>query len=624
MGETHIFGCHGKMLRIDLTNQTHQTERISTDDLRLFLGGRGLGAAMLLRELPTGVDPLSQDNVLIFSTGPLVGSSVPSSDRYVLHTKSPLTGLYLFSISGGKFGRHLKKTGFDVVIIKGKSSRPVYLLIGDEGKVEFKSADHLWGQDTEKTQTAIQSEVGLNVGITCIGPAGEKEVPYACIINERRALGRGGAGAVMGSKNLKALAVRGEKRAPLFDSSLLKSAVKKAVQELKENPVTEAMKAYGSANMLKTLLDNGVLPERNWEATALGEAESISGERLRNQFLVKDLGCSNGCTVKCSKIFSVKEGQWAGTMSEGPEYETLYAFGSCCGVYDLPAIIRADSMCDLLGLDTISTGVSIGFAMECLEKGIISAEEHGAGDLAFGNAKSMIGLVEDIAFERHFGAVVAQGTKRMAARFGKGSEKFAMHTKGMELGGYDPRGLKGMSLVFACGPRGGCHHAGGFTVVPEIMNPNIDRFVEKGRAQLVADTRNRRASLCDSGLICAFVSIGLSNETVLRLLKGSTGLDYQLNDLFTIGDRISQLERAFNCREGLTREDDVVPERLLEEAISRGPSQGNKINDIESMKNEFYTICGWDLKTGIPLAERLEALEIGWVADCISAGKRMS
>jgi aldehyde:ferredoxin oxidoreductase len=619
MQQEDIFGYHGKLLRIDLTKQTHQTETISPNDRRLFLGGRGLGAAMLLRELPAKVDPLSPDNIIIFSTGPLVGSPVPGTNRYVLQTKSPQTGLYSFSVSGGRFGRVLKRTGFDQVLITGKSPQPTYLLIDDEGRVEFKAADHLWGQDTEKTQETIRSEVSPDTGISCIGPAGENMVPYACLINERRALGRGGAGAVMGSKNLKAVAVRGRQKTPLAEADRLKETIKKGIVELGQNPMTsKVLKLCGSASMLRTLMDNGVLPEKNWSDTALEEAESITAERMREHFLVKDGACSSGCPVKCAKMFRVKDGDWKGALSEGPDYETVYAFGSCCGVYDLPAIIQADEMCDMLGLDTISAGVSIAFAMECLQKGIIEADEYGAGDLAFGNAKAVIGLIEDIAFRRSFGDVVALGTKAMAALFGQGSYRFAMHAKGMELGGYDPRGLKGMSLVYACGPRGGCHHAGGYTVIPEIMNPNIDRFAEKGKAGLAAATRNRRASLCDSGLICAFIAIGLSDETVVDLLSRTTGLNYTADDLFTIGDRISQLERAFNYREGLTREDDTLPERLLTETISRGPSQGHKINDFEGMKDEFYQICGWDQETGAPLIERLAALDIAWVKDYIA------
>ena len=620
MERKNIFGWMGKLLKINLTNQTYHTENIPINDLQLFLGGRGLGAAMLLRELPAKTDPLSPDNILIFSTGPLVGSSVPGSDRYVLHTKSPLTGLYLFSVSGGRFGRKMKGTGFDAIIIKGKSKRPVYLLIKSDERVEFKAADHLWGQNTEKTQIAIRAEVNTDVGITCIGPAGENKVPYACLINEKRALGRGGAGAVMGSKNLKAMVVLGKKQPFLFEPHLFEVTLKRAMGELRKNPLTsKVLKLYGSANMLRALKDNRVLPGKNWAKPALDEAEDITAENLRAHFLLKDVACSSGCPVRCSKIYQVKDGEWAGALSEGPEYESLYALGSCCGIYDLASIIKADSMCDLLGLDTVSTGVSIAFVMECQEKGIIDTKKYGMGNLSFGNAKATINLIEDIAHNRGFGTIVAQGTRIMARQFGKGSEKFAMHAKGMELGGYDPRGLKGMSLVFGCGPRGGCHHAGGYTVFPEILDPNIDRFSEIGKAPLVADTRNRRASICDSGLICAFVYAGLSDKTVIELLKEATGFDYQLEDLFIIGDRISQVERAFNCREGLMREDDTLPKRLLNEPIAAEFKKEHKIDHFEDMKDEFYQFCHWDLKTGRPLAEHLESLNIAWVKDFINS-----
>lgn len=619
MAEKPILGYHGRLLRIDLTRQTHTSESISPDDFRLYMGGRGLGAAMLLRELPAGVEPLSEENLLIFSTGPLVGTPVPGSDRYSLHTKSPQTGLYCFSISGGRFGSLMKKTGYDVVIISGKCSGPTYLLIDDKGSVEFKNAEHLWGKDTELTQETIHSEINPNVGVTCIGPAGENMVPFACLLNERRALGRGGAGAVMGFKNLKAIVVRGNKKAPLADSKKLKAAIRTGMANIRSTPLlSEVFRMYGSASTLSKLKDNGVLPDRNWSDVAIEEAEAITAERMRKHFLIEDIACSTGCPVKCSKMFGVKDGDWEGALSEGPDYETVYSFGSCCGVYDLAPIIHADSICDMLGMDTISAGVSIAFAMECLEKGIIDADEYNIKELAFGNPKAMIGLLEDIAFKRNFGAVVGMGTKRMAEKFGKGSEKFAMHAKGMELGGYDARGLKGMSLVYGCGPRGGCHHSGGYTVIPEIMNPKIDRFAEKGKAPLAANTRNRRASVCDSGLICAFVAIGLTDETVVDMLKGACGFDYKPEELMVIGDRISQLERAFNFREGLTRDDDALPQRLLEEIIKKGPSQGHKIDDFESMKDEFYQVCGWDQKTGAPLPERLKALNIEWVKDYIT------
>ncbi|MBW2058031.1 MAG: aldehyde ferredoxin oxidoreductase family protein [Deltaproteobacteria bacterium] len=614
MKENPIYGYHGNLLRIDLSRKTSESELLDPEDLRLFLGGRGLGAALLLRETSGGMDPLSEENPLIFSTGPLVGTGVPGSNRFVLHTKSPQTGLYLFCVAGGHFGRKLKKTGFDVILIQGRSEKPVYLFI-DEDRVRFREAGHLWGVDTERTQEFIRRELRkADPGIACIGPAGENRVPYACIITERRALGRGGAGAVMGSKNLKALVVEGRKRTPVADQRRLKDSFRRAMEELGTNPMTsQVLKRYGSASTLATLMGVGVLPGRNWSGAALEEAEAITAEELRDRFLVMDTDCSSGCPIRCSKIFMVREGRWAGALSEGPDYETLYALGSCCGIYDLATIIQADSLCDRWGLDTISTGVSIAFAMECIERGILDPQRYRTGELRFGNSESVVELIRDIAMRRGFGDVVARGTRRMAEILGQGSERFAMHAKGMELGGYDPRGLKGMGLVYACGPRGGCHHSGGFTVFPEIRSPGIDRFAERGKAPLVAGTRNRRASLCDSGLVCAFVAVGLSDATATGLLRAVTGVGYEPGDLFTIGDRISCTERAFNFREGLRREDDVLPGRLTEDVVSRGPSHGHRIDDLEAMKDEFYGFCGWDLKTGAPTGRKLKELGIGWV-----------
>lgn len=612
MGEP-IYGYHGRLLRVDLRDQSFKEEFLSSEDLRLFWGGRGLGGALLLRELSPKIDPLSTENPLIFSTGPFCSTSIPGSSRILLHTKSPLTNLYLFSISGGNLGANFKDTGYDVIIIQGRSKTPIYLLI-DGDKVHFKEASHLWGLDTERTQELIRSENhDLELGITCIGPAGERGVLYSCLINERRALGRGGAGAVMGSKNLKALAVRGKAKPSIFNPDLFTDRVKEVYRELKENPLTsKVLPAFGSVATLALLKESGTLPENNWQSISGEEASQLLGEKLRAEFLVKDLSCSPGCPVRCAKYYLVKRGPYAGSFSEGPDYETVYSFGSCCGIYNYGAIIQADALCDRLGLDTISTGVSISFAMECAEKGIIPFEPEKGLKLQFGNEETVLKLIHSIVYKDGFGEILAQGTMRMAEQFGMGSEKFAMHTKGMELGGYDPRGLKAMSLVYACGPRGGCHHAGGYPVYIELKG-DVDRFEESGKAKIVARTRNRRAAICDSASLCAFVAIGLNDETLASLISSVTGFKVEPKDIYTVGDRISCIERFFNVREGLRREDDQLPKRLTQEPISIGPSKGGLVKDLERMKNEFYETCGWDLKTGIPTHERLEELGISWI-----------
>lgn len=610
-------GYHGKLLRIDLTSHSFGKEVISMKDLRLFWGGRGLGGVLLLRELPPQTDPFSSENLLIFSTGPFCSTGIPGSSRFLLHTKSPLTRLYLFSVSGGDFGSNFKSTGYDAMIIKGISKEPVYLLI-EEGKVSFKDASHLWGLDTEKTQEVIQSELhDLGLGITCIGPAGEKGVLYACLINERRALGRGGAGAVMGHKNLKAIAVRGKAQAPIFDGNLYSQTLKLVFKELQENVMTsKVIPTFGSIATLALLKESGTLPANNWQTVSGEEALSLLGEKLRTEFLLKDVVCAPGCPVRCSKLYLVKEGPYAGSMSEGPDFETVYSFGSCCGIYDYGTIIHADAMCDRLGLDTISAGVSIAFVIECAQRGILSSELKKGWKLEFGNSETLIKLLFSIAHREGLGDIVAQGTRRMAEQFGKGSEAFAMHTKSMELGGYDPRGIKGMSLVYACGPRGGCHHAGGYPVYLELKG-EMDRFAEGGKASVVAGTRNRRASICDSASLCAFVAIGLKDETLATLFSSITGFPVDSKEIYNVGDGISCLERAFNVREGLRRKDDRLPERLTNEPIPTGPSQGQLISDLEKMKDEFYEVCGWNLRTGIPTRERVEKLGIPWVLDGI-------
>jgi aldehyde:ferredoxin oxidoreductase len=610
------YGYHGKLLRIDLTNQSFEQEFISTEDLKLFWGGRGLGAAYLFRELSPKTDPLSPENPLIFSTGPFCSTGVPGSNRFLLHTKSPLTQGYLFSISGGNLGAVFKSTGYDAVIIRGKSKDPVYLSI-DGDNISFKEASHLWGLNTENTQELIRSEVrDPKLAITCIGPAGENGVLYSCLINERRALGRGGAGAVMGSKNLKAIVFRGDTSTPIFDSVAYSHALKTAFKELRENPMTsKVIPTFGSVGTLALLKESGTLPANNWQTASGEEATSLLGDKLRGEFLVKDCACAPGCPVHCSKLYLVRKGPYAGSMSEGPDYETVYSFGSCCGIYDYGVIIHADLMCDQLGLDTISAGVSIAFAMECAEKGIIPSEPEKGLNLRFGDGETVIKLLHRIAHRDGFGDVLAQGTMRMAEKFGKGAKAFAMHTKGMELGGYDPRGMKGMSLVYACGPRGGCHHAGGYPVYLELKG-EVDRFAEVGKAALVAGTRNRRAAICDSASLCAFVAVGLKDDTLASLFSSITGFPVEGKDLYTVGDRISCLERVINVREGIRREDDQLPERLTQEPIKTGPSQGQRIHDFEKMKDEFYQVCGWNLKTGIPTRERIEKLGIPWVLEC--------
>ncbi len=615
MGEFPVGGFWGKALFVDVGTGEQRVEDLDAAAARDFVGGRGLAARYLFDMLPAGADPLSPENPLIFTSGPLSGTTAPGSARAALATKSPQTGLYLFCITGGDLGPAIKRSGFDLIALTGCSDKPVYVEIAG-GKAKLRPAGHLWGLDTLSTQEYIREELPRGeVAITCIGPGGENLVPYACLLNERRALGRGGAGAVMGSKKVKAMVVRaGAEIAPVFDPDGFKAAVKKIVKELREHPFTSGpLKLHGSVSTVAVTLNSGIMPADNWRRSArVEDGSGLLGGTLREHFLVKDAPCGDPCPSRCSKVTVVRDGPYAGASTEGPEYETVYALGSSCGVYDLGAVIAADQLCDRYGIDTISVGVTISFAMECFERGLLTLEDTGGIDLRFGNADAMIQLVKDAAFRRGFGAQIALGSKAMAERIGQGSEAFAMHAKGMEVGGYDPRGAKGMALVYGCGNRGGCHHAGGYTVTAELTNPDIDRFADTGKAPITLGSRNRRAAAADSAGTCAFLTIGMQDATLAELIGAATGREIAPAEMYLAGERINALERVINVREGLRAADDTVPGRLMTETVPDGPIAGHVV-DFPLMRSELYAASGYDPVTSMPTRETLARLNLEWV-----------
>jgi len=597
------------VLRVDLNTQKYKQEIIPEEDIRMFLGGRVLGDMLLYKELVAGIDPLSLENKLIFSTGPLTGTSAPGTPRYIVHTKSPLTGLYLNGLAGGYFGPELRRTGYDILIIEGKSNLPVYLVITDE-KVEFREAGSIWGMNTRDVQNFIKDELNDGrVRISCIGPAGENLIPYAAIVSERRGVSRGGAGAVMGSKKLKAIAVKGTKEVVVADPRAFRSAIKHALYEIDNNyERSKLYPLYGSMAAMPALHDAGMTPWRNWQDASVPGGESIFPHTWREKYVKRDVRCAPPCNLKCGKLSLATEGPHAGVLSEGIEYETEYALGACCNIKDQSAIIEADALCDDYGLDTISMGVSLAFAMECYEKGIITDKETEGQEIRFGKADLLSKLIPDTVYRRGFGEILALGTRRMAERFGQGSEAFAMHAKGMELGGYDPRGAKSVALVFACGPRGGCHKAGGSgngQSLKELATGDA-RFSIEGKAALTKTTRENRV-LADSAILCIFPQMVMKEETVAELLNAATGLNWSTDDLYSICERGSNIERAFNIREGLSRSWDTLPSRLLTESVKSGPNQGSVV-ELDSLLDDFYELCGWDVKTGIPTPEKLNKL----------------
>ncbi len=439
-------------------------------------------------------------------------------------------------------------------------------------------------------------------------------VPYAGIVNEERIAARGGAGAVMGSKNLKAVVVSGRKqRAELAEPSVFKEAMKQAKIGIANNPMlSQRFPAYGTMGAIAQRNSVGGLVIRNFQEGSDERFEAISGQSMEKKgLIVKSSYCAAPCTAKCAKEVALKEGPYAPLHTRGPEYETLYALGTCCGITDVEAIINGEFLCNSLGLDSMSTGVSIAFAMECYERGIITKKETGGLDLRFGNASVLDPLIKDIAYRRGFGETVALGTKKMAALFGQGSEQFAIHAKGMEIGGYDPRVAKGMALVYACGPRGGCHHAGGFTAQDPMQGQEIDTQTE---AALVKASRERRV-FCDSAIFCTFLAVGVKDEVLAALLRGVTGLNRNVKDLYTIGDRGSTIERAFNVREGLRRSWDTLPGRLLKEDLPGAKGRKGQGVQLEPLLDAFYNVCGWNGETGIPTREKLESLGLDEIAE---------
>lgn len=607
---TYLYGGYqGKILRINLSGSYSSIEETPADLARDFIGGRALGAAMLYQELAAGTDPLGEDNKLIFLTGPLVGTNAPSSARFSINTKSPQTGIYLFSICSGMFGPAIKRAGFDGLIIEGKSPLPVYLLITDKG-LTFADAGDLWGLTTDKTEEILKSRHrGQDrCYVASIGPAGENLARVACILSEGRAAGRGGAGAVMGSKHLKAIVVTGNGKVPLSDPRAFKEAVKEARDKVDAAPfLKEGMHKYGSAISIGVTSLHGVLPTRNWQTGVFPKVDALRPQTAREKFLVRDSACPQ-CPVGCAKIMAVKDGPFAGAITDGPEYETVYAFGSALESDSMESIIYADMLCDQLGMDTISCGATLAWAMECRQRGILSRQDCDGLELYFGNAGVIPEVLRKMALREGIGDLLADGTREAARRLGHGSEKFAMHTKGMELGGYDPRGIKGQALVVACGPRGGCHHAGGYVIALELASGKYDPLAAAGKGEMVKNAREFRV-IMDSAMYCAFLGVGFGLDVAARLLQTATGIDFTAQELFLIAERTSVMERLFNVREGLRRKDDTLPDRLLNEPLPEGPAAGQKLEgEFETMVTEFYHACGWDQDAGIPTEATIERL----------------
>jgi aldehyde:ferredoxin oxidoreductase len=616
-------GYTGKILRIDLSAQTATTEDLPKEIAVDFIGGAGFGIKYLFEEVPATADPLGPENKLIFASGPLTGTNVPCASRMAVTAKSPLTGAVGMALSGGHFPAELKFAGYDALIVEGKSEAPILLVIKD-GDVKFKPAKKIWGMKTLDAQQIIKNDLkDQNYRVACIGPAGENLLKIASIINEWRAVGRKGLGAVMGSKNLKAIAIRGTGKVAVADKEKLKAARGNFTKAMKESEVLyPAFSKMGTPMVVDHTCTMGIFPTKNYSATGQYDPMDKIGVEVQ---MTRNVGSEHcyGCPVGCSQLKLAKEKPYAGILTEGPEFETMYSFGGVTGVENIDAIIAADRLADELGFDTISSGVTVAFAMELYEKGILTKADTGGLELNFGNHEAMVALLNQMAYREGFGAVLADGSKEAARKIGKGSEKYAMQVKGLELPAYDVRGAKAHGLNYATAFTGADHCRGyAFQEIFGIPIPKeVDRFSVEGKGALTMWNQDLRTATTDAPTMCGFLMDmavpAIAAQNTASLMEAVTGLAFTPEQVQIVGERINNLARVFNTRAGLTRSDDTLPERLLTEPIPGGASKGHFISreELNQMLDEYYTARGWDIETGAPSKEKLLSLGLDSAVD---------
>ncbi len=610
----------GKILRVNLTMGEVATESVPEQIAEDFVGGRGYGIKYLYDELPPNVDPLGADNKLILLTGPLAGTSAQAVSRWMVVTKSPLTGAFARSVGGADFGAWLKFAGYEMVIIDGKSDRPVYIHITGEG-CQIKDAAGLWGKETKETQEWLKQQHGNNTRVTCIGPAGERLVKYAAIVSDRRTAGRCGTGTVMGSKNLKAVAVTAQRILHLHDKEAYDRLVKEQVGIIRESKGFENHKEWGTTNTQNVTNSIGIYPVMNFRYGQQVDYDKISGGEYR-RFRTGEFGCYS-CPARCGKAHLVQSGPFKGAYSEGPEYESIWAFTGSIDSTSIEATIAADQLCDDLGLDTISAGSCIGFAYELYEKGILTKADTDGLELNYGDPTPMVELIKKIAMRDGIGNILAEGSRKAAATIGKGAEKYAIHVKGLELPAYEPRGSKTQGYNYVTSSIGASHCYGysGQDVFGAIEPRPSDRFAEEENADLVIFNQDGTASR-ETGIVCTFSSgWGWVPALYGRMLVAARGIE-KLGDsdyLNKVGERIFNLERAFNIRQGLGRKDDTLPDRMLTEPLHtrEAPGEGQIVRRQEQFLDRYYELRGWT-KEGVPTSQKLEELGLADVVKDIS------
>ncbi len=611
----------GRILRVDLTKAQTREEPLNEEWTRKFIGGKGLGIRYLYDLVRPETDPFSAENVVILMVGPLTGTIASTMSRMANITKSPQTGTLSDSYTGGYFPAELKFAGFDGIIVSGKSPKPVYLFVRD-GKGELRDASHLWGKGTFETTDTIVKESGGDPKhyldgpkVGCIGPAGENKVRYASIAYDKHHFaGRGGTGAVMGSKNLKAICARGTKHTKALginsEPAFLEMVKEVTKKNVRENPDHEMSMKEGTPGIVNLSQAGGLFPTRNYQTGVFDQAEKLNSNALADTILVKHMTTCFSCAIGCRNVTKVRDGKYAGLEGEGPEYETLATCGSNLGIGDIRVVMKLNEECSDLGLDSISAGNVCGWVMELFERGIITKKDTGGIDVRFGDSEGALALLRLIALRRGFGDTLAEGVSLASRKIGKNSERYAMHVKGLEYPGYEPRGTFSMALAYATSDRGADHNRA-WPVAYDAFG-KLDPFTLQGKAELV-QTDQIRTSVKWSATMCDFLAANL--ELTAKLLNAACETDYTEETIKTVGKRIWTLTRLFNNREGFSRKDDSIPPRVYLDPLPEGNPKGKVVPEAEFEKalTEYYGLWGWD-DQGRPTKATLEELGLSDLA----------
>ena len=599
-----------KLLMIDLTHESITLLPVSDTLKNEFIGGKGFGAKLLYDRLSPGTDPLGKDNLLMFMTGPLTGTLAPAMRGCVV-TKSPLTGIFLDSYFGGSFSPEIKYAGYDGILITGQAKKPSYIWINDD-HVEIRDARHIWGTDTLESNRLIKTELGDDtIKIAGIGQAGENQVLFALIGCEfNRQAGRGGAGAVMGSKNLKAIAIKGSKTVDIHDPEQFTKACRKAFKELENSPDVEAFRQAGTAASIDFANETGLLPHKNYQNGTFSKASDLSDIGQSKHLWLGSSACM-GCPIRCSKTGAVRTGRYKGIVSDIVEYESAALMGSNLDISDIRAVAHLVKRCDLYGMDSMTTGNLIGFAMEACEKGLIPSPQ--GIDLKFGNVAAAEHLIDAMAFRKSdLGKLLSQGVKQAAKEIGGPAMDIAQHTKGLESPAWGPRGVSGMGLAYMTTDRGGCHQRGfpvSYELAGEWEGQKLDPLSPEGKAAMVIALQNYSAGT-DTLVNCDFGSYGISAATYADLFSAATGRKISSDVLMKTGDRIWNLVRCFNLDQGMDPSTDTLPARFVKEPLPDGPSKGHRISeqDMTVMRQDYYALRGWS-SNGHPLEKTLNKLK---------------